>query len=35
LRATGLEDPDDSVNAHSRSMSSENNAMMNGTLHGL
>jgi hypothetical protein len=33
LRTTGLEDPDDSVNAHRHSMSSENDDLMNATLH--
>jgi hypothetical protein len=33
LRATGFEDPDDPVNAHRRSMSSENEGLMNTTLH--
>jgi hypothetical protein len=34
LRATGLEDSDDSVDAHRQSMSSANDATMNAMLHG-
>jgi hypothetical protein len=33
LRATRLENPDDSMNAHGHRMSSENDAMVNGRLH--